>query len=137
LVGRPFRFRKDFRRVDVLSYCFPPSGGKRPVELDDMSRKIIQIASSSHPIDGNVVHALCDDGSLWALHGTVWDPVCPLPQTSEPRGKAPRQRMMLSRRQLLCCWIALLIATCLGVSALDVDDNKFMSALGLAAWQQG
>lgn len=56
-----------------------------------LSRKIIQIASSSHPIDGNVIYALCDDGSLWARHGEVWDPVKQIPGTEAPATKRPRK----------------------------------------------
>jgi len=76
-----------------------------------VSRKIIPIASSGHPIDGNVTHALRDDGPLWALHGNVRDALPPVPgslihaRRGNKSGREPFINIALMARVTLTCLV--------------------------------
>jgi hypothetical protein len=43
------------------------------------ARKVVQVAC------GGDLHALCDDGTIWLLKATGWNPTPPIPQPGEKR----------------------------------------------------
>ncbi len=47
--------------------------GKRPV---DAPRRITQISAS----DTHVLFAVCDDGTVWKLRGSIWEQLPSIPQ---------------------------------------------------------